>query len=610
MEAMASDFIQDNCYPHNMFDHYVDDQAFEPYIVVGIDFGTAGTAFAIQLRTDYENNKHEIYYDKYLSRNGRKNSTSLLIRKDNLMPYFGVEAEEKYRRLKDPDDWHFFRHFKMQIYRGRTQQDIDNETLLTAEGGEKVPAVTVFAASLICIKREVDEHLIDAYGSCLEKQKKWVITVPAIWSDGAKTLMRSAAEKAGIESKYLSIALEPEAGAIYYAVTGANPPNDPNRKNDFPVHIGPGSTFMVVDIGAGTVDITTMTIMKNGNIKQIHESDGGPAGGENVDRKFIALVAKLLGEKTWRKFAKESSRKYAQFRESVEAAKKDLKPTKPDGEIDDVLLDIPEEILRDFAREQKETDLASAIRKAGEERMIGCVGIEDGQLCFKADILRRLMDKSVEEILTFIKDVIISETNLRKNIHAVVLVGGFALSDFLYKSIQREIKSVTILRPWSCDKAVLRGAVLFGHNERILSVRIPRLTYGIKSFKPFKSIYPLERKVIIDGKAYVKDYFSKHVTRGQEVHIDEWTTPREYKPQCNSENTSIFIYSSNADSPTYIDEDSCKSIGQLVLDFTRKKGKLNLLEVSFNFGHTELLAKVTHQSSGVSAVGSMRFQSI
>ncbi|XP_053392710.1 heat shock 70 kDa protein 12B-like [Mercenaria mercenaria] len=376
---------------------------------------------------------------------------------------------------------------------------------------------------------------------------------------------------------------------------------------ELPVDIGPGSTFMVVDIGAGTVDITTMTIMKNGKLKQIHESDGGPAGGENVDRKLIALVAELFGEKTWSKFAKESSRKYAQFRDSVEAAKKDLKPTKTDEEIDDVLLDVPEEILRDFAREQKENDLASAIHKAGEKLIDGGVDIEDGQLCFKADVLRKLMDESVSEILTFINDVIRNEQKRRSNIHAVVLVGGFALSDFLFKAIENEIKSVRILRPWSCDKAVLRGAVLFGHNERILNMRITRLTYGIRSFKPFKSNDDLKRKVIIDGKAYVKDHFSKHVTRGQEVHIDEWTPPREYKPQYNSEeNTTIFIYSSNANSPRYVDEDSCKSIKQLVLDFPRVKGKPNLLDVSFNFGRTEVLAKVTHRSSGISQVGSIR----
>ncbi|XP_053389929.1 heat shock 70 kDa protein 12B-like isoform X2 [Mercenaria mercenaria] len=541
-ESLASDFVMDNdFYFHDMFGHCGDEPALKPNIVVGIDFGTAGTAFAIQFRTNYENNMHEIFYDKYLSTHGRKNSTSLLLSKNSSESYFGVEAENKYRRLQNRDGWYFFRHFKMQMYRDRTQQ-------------------------------------------------------------------------AGIESKYLTIALEPEVGAIYYAVTGANPPNHPISKMECPVHIGPGSTFMVVDIGAGTVDITTMTIMKNGKIKQIYESDGGPAGGENVDRKFINLVAKLFGENTWREFAKESSSKYAQFRDSVESAKKDLKPAENVGEIDDIFLYVPEEILRAFAQEQEETDLTSSLRKAGQkhkQRAYKGVGIEDGQLCFKADVLRQLMNESVEEILKFISKVISSEQRKMKDIHAVILIGGFALSNFLYNAIKKEIKSVTILRPWSCDKAVLRGAVLFGHNESILSVRKVRLTYGIKSFKPFKSGDPSKRKVLIDGEAYVKDCFSKHVTRGQDVHIDEWTPPREYKPHCNSESKTktIYLYASNAHSPRYVDEDSCKSIGQLVLDFTRETDKLNLLDVSFNFGRTEILAKVTHRSSGVSTVGIMRCSS-
>ncbi len=52
--------------------------------------------------------------------------------------------------------------------------------------------------------------------SVLPSDILWVLTVPAIWSNGAKQLMREAAKTAGLyeDDRQLLLALEPEAAAI------------------------------------------------------------------------------------------------------------------------------------------------------------------------------------------------------------------------------------------------------------------------------------------------------------------------------------------------------------------------------------------------------------
>jgi molecular chaperone DnaK (HSP70) len=77
---------------------------------------------------------------------------------------------------------------------------------------------------------------------------QWVLTVPAIWKDGAKGFMRKAAHRAGLikeeGSRRLVLALEPESACVACDVHKLAKPGDP---------------FMVLDCGGGTVDITMNT---------------------------------------------------------------------------------------------------------------------------------------------------------------------------------------------------------------------------------------------------------------------------------------------------------------------------------------------------------------
>jgi len=76
----------------------------------------------------------------------------------------------------------------------------------------------------------------------LDKQPiRYVITVPAIWSDKARDLTRQAAARAGIPAGSLSLVSEPEAAALYCS-TLCNE-----------VSLGDGDRFLICDAGGGTV---------------------------------------------------------------------------------------------------------------------------------------------------------------------------------------------------------------------------------------------------------------------------------------------------------------------------------------------------------------------
>jgi hypothetical protein len=70
---------------------------------------------------------------------------------------------------------------------------------------------------------------------------RYVLTVPAIWSDKAKDLTRRAAASAGIPEKDLDLVTEPEAAALYCSTLC----NEVNLSN--------GDRFLICDAGGGTV---------------------------------------------------------------------------------------------------------------------------------------------------------------------------------------------------------------------------------------------------------------------------------------------------------------------------------------------------------------------
>ena len=79
--------------------------------------------------------------------------------------------------------------------------------------------------------------------------------------------------------------------------------------------------------------------------------------------------------------------------------------------------------------------------------------------------------------------------------------------------------------------AVLKGAVQYGYEPRIISTRVCKHTYGVlinKNFEQGKD--PESKKFMVDGECKCSDAFSKHVEIGQAVHINESTKAQTYYP--------------------------------------------------------------------------------
>ena len=109
---------------------------------------------------------------------------------------------------------------------------------------EKAPVD--FAAEYLA---KVNQHFLEEYFpnqyvqgfSGSNFQLAYIMTVPAIWQEGSKNLLKCAAIRAGIDDTLLEFISEPEAAALYCATIYSNS------------GLNTGDYFMVCDVGGGTV---------------------------------------------------------------------------------------------------------------------------------------------------------------------------------------------------------------------------------------------------------------------------------------------------------------------------------------------------------------------
>lgn len=113
------------------------------------------------------------------------------------------------------------------------------------------------------------------------------ITVPAIWTDQAKRLMREACFATGIiptfDSDKMRIVLEPEAAAIC-ALT--------EKRSGF--ELKDGESVVVLDAGGGTADITSLKMTPSG-LQQLIPSSGCLVGSINITKALEEKYREKVG---------------------------------------------------------------------------------------------------------------------------------------------------------------------------------------------------------------------------------------------------------------------------------------------------------------------------
>ncbi|KAG2006050.1 hypothetical protein CC2G_002398 [Coprinopsis cinerea AmutBmut pab1-1] len=327
---------------------------------------------------------------------------------------------------------------------------------------------------LTCLWEYAKDQITRDLGSVadLNTAEVW-LTVPAAWDAKGCEIMREAAIAAGLVQSSragdttwrdrLKIITEPEAAAVHCA----------NLSNLH--HLKPSQNFIVCDAGGGTVDLAVYKIigqMANLEIAEMCARSGANCGSLFLDLRFRELVKTLLSDHP----AHLDPASLAYFMHSFSETDK-----------------------LNYAGIEDDDNMFHFTCFNVEDPHDPSVGLINGQLSIPGNLLRReVFDPVVNEVLQLIEDQL---AKVDQPIHALLLVGGFAGSEYLKQRVEAQFQNRirTIARPPDADTATLRGAAQYGLAKRsLVSTVIAPRSYIMKVK------LPAEQEDWLKRPAYIK----------------------------------------------------------------------------------------------------------
>ncbi|KAL4230094.1 hypothetical protein ACF0H5_010479 [Mactra antiquata] len=582
----------------NTEEHYKSESG--QMVVAAIDFGTTYSGYAYSLTHEYEKDPTKVFAQvKWHSGAAQlislKTPSILLLNPDKSFKSFGYDAENDYADLAIDNkhtDYYFFRHFKMLLYQSKILQ---RDMLVSDDNGKEMKAINVFK---ICIKF-LHDHMLEnvrhKFSGVNDTDIRWVLTVPAIWSDSSKQFMREAAQMAGIPKERLMIALEPEAASLYCMhlpldkmVVEGNKSKESSRVSPFQK----GMKYMIVDVGGGTVDITVHEVIDRSQLKELDFPSGGASGGTLVDKAFRDFLDDLVGKDVMKKFAKDCKEDYVLFLREFETKKRMINVEKKGRE--SMKLPIT---LTDLYKEKKGNTLKDDVEKVREfkEKVL----ISGDKIRIDTEIMRSWFNNCCEQIV-FEVSKLLSKPKC-KDVQTILLVGGFSESPMLQNAMRTNFSDRQLIIPEDAGLVVLKGAVIFGHNPVTIKSRIAKCSYGVRVYRDFREgVHPNSKKIKVGNVYKCRDVFACHVRKGQELVVGEAQHHQRYTPLERQQISLDFdIYTSTEENPMFVTDPSCDFVGKLEVAVPNMSGGNERgVWIQMIFGGTEIVVEAKEEKTG------------
>ncbi|PFH45983.1 hypothetical protein AMATHDRAFT_157088 [Amanita thiersii Skay4041] len=360
---------------------------------------------------------------------------------------WGLEAESA-GLIKNTFRREWFKYLDPQVLR--------DELLVESHLPSERSPVDLITDFLGCLWESAKEQIMREVGGVEDIDSASVfLTVPATWDANSRDIMREAAIAAALVRNAhasdhtwrdrLQIITESEAAVVHCAFL------------ENMHHLEPLQNFLIVDAGGATCEVVVYKIIKQMDNLEIAEVSAHSAncGSLFLDFRFRELL-KLLANHPTHLDSASLSHLIRSFSENDKLKYSGL----PD--------DITDNIFHFTCSNVDGPDDPS-------------IGLIDGQLCIPGSLLReKVFDPVISQVLSLIEDQI---KRADQTIHALLLVGGFAESQYLKHCIEVQFGSriKIITKPPDADSAILHGAVQYGlANRQLVSAVIAPCSYIIK----------------------------------------------------------------------------------------------------------------------------------
>lgn len=301
---------------------------------------------------------------------------------------------------------------------------------------------------------------------------------------------------------------------------------------------------------------------------------------------MFAFTAKPVVDQFKKKFVED----WVEIQRQFETKKRSINSEKTGKET----LNIPMALVETY-KERTGKTLEDAVK--GNKEFEGKLSCTAGRLRVDCSIMRSWYKESCENLVKHVKNLLAQKSSAGTK--TILLVGGFSESPMLQDAIRNNFKDKRLIVPEEAGLAVLKGAVLFGHDPVTITSRIAKCSYGIRVYRDFdQSTHPREKLQMIGGRQKCKDVYAKHVELGQELKVGESQVSQRYTPLEADQLSLVFdIYTANEKNPLFVTDCGCSYVGQLEVDVP-EYGKDRGVWVKMTFGGTEVTVEAREEKSG------------
>ncbi|XP_071140594.1 heat shock 70 kDa protein 12A-like [Mytilus edulis] len=561
-------------------------------MVAAVDFGTTYSGYSFSMRADWEDNPLKISNPIWRAGSrqfvSEKTPTCLLLNSNREFVAFGFEAENKWIDLlldNEHKDYYYFERFKMNLHNNK---NITSGMMLDdITGTKRLPAFHVFKLSI----QYLVNHLLDVLkkrGNLVKHDEvQYVLTVPAIWTDRAKRFMRSCAEGAGIPTNNLILALEPEAASIFcqFLSTEKLKGSDPGF-----TMTAEGTKFMVVDLGGGTADITVHEKAANGHLKEKHRAIGNDCGGTSIDRRFFKLFEEIIGKTTMDSLKKESPLAYIDLIREFESVKRTVETETKTK----VTMTIPVVALETSCQKVHNKNLESLLADSSYSKDIK---LAQDKIRINVEVFNKMFMPSVDSVISLMKEIF--QDKSLKDVTHLLMVGGFSDCQLMHDAVRQAFPEKKIIIPEEAGLAVLKGAVLFGHDPEYIQSRIMRCSYGVKTNVPWhEKKYDRKHYAVMEGEERCDNIFSLIVGKDESVEAGMLVKKSFFTPFKHQDKMEIMVYVSDETTPGYVDDDTCSLLCTPTITFSDTCEYRRWVDVEFVLGKTEIDLIAHDRNSG------------
>lgn len=303
----------------------------------------------------------------------------------------------------------------------------------------------------------------------------------------------------------------------------------------------------VLTFTGGTIDITVHEVQRNGTLKEIQKANGGNWGGTMVDKAFREFFEDIVGKNVMEKFRRDQKYDYLDLFRDFEIKKRTIyvKTTEK------VTIRFPtslSEIYEQLNHNKLKDDLDKNCKYKGQIVWIG------DKMRLSADIAKGFFSKAINHIVQHLEQLLKCYSVSKASY--ILMVGGFSESHMLQDAVKTAFSTKKVIIPKEAGLAVLKGAVVFGHEPTTIQFRVSKYTYGIGSLRKFNFLeHPIARLLVTEnGEVKCEGVFSKHVAIDQQIQIGVPQSEKKYVVIKKDQTSMSFpIYISKKQNPKYVD---------------------------------------------------------